>query len=295
VVTYNPKEWFRPLYQFHKSDTFRKLLPLVLFVGVYATGVAWFELRFLKLSNNSQLKSIPAIHSLLGVVISLLLVFRTNTAYDRWWEGRKLWGALVNCSRNLAVKLDAILLPDDKYNRDFFERLLSIFPKELRLHLQMEKTRLELDSRPHPEIPDFDRSMHVPSQIISLLEKRIIKLYRDKKIQNEELLILNTELVAFLDICGACERIKNTPIPWSYSSFLKKFIFIYVLTMPIGFVFTMGYYMVPAVMLVFYVLASLEVIAEEIEDPFGIDANDLPMEKLTQTIAKNVDEILGRS
>jgi putative membrane protein len=264
-------------------------------VGAYSAGVAWFELRFLKLSDNSQLKSIPTIHSLLGIVISLLLVFRTNTAYDRWWEGRKLWGALVNCSRNLAVKLDAILLPEDKYNRDYFERLLSIYPKELRMHLQMEKTRLELDSRPHPEIPDFDRSMHVPSQVISLMEKRIIKLYRDKKIQNEELLILNTELVAFLDICGACERIKNTPIPWSYSSFLKKFIFIYVLTMPVGFVFTMGYYMVPAVMLVFYVLASLEVIAEEIEDPFGVDDNDLPMEKLAQTIAKNVDEILGNS
>jgi len=293
VVAYNPKEWFRPVLQFHKADTFRKLVPLLIFVALYSVGVAWLELKVLKLSENSHVKNIYSMHTLLGFVISLLLVFRTNTAYDRWWEGRKLWGSLVNSSRNLAVKLDALLPENDSYNREFFERLLSIFPRELTIHLQKEKTRLELDSKPHPEIPDFDRSMHVPSQVVSLMQKRIIRLYRNDDIKREELLLLNSELTNYLDVCGACERIKNTPIPWSYSTFLKKFIFIYVLTLPIGFVFTLGYMMIPVVVFIFYVLASLEVIAEEIEDPFGVDTNDLPMQRLTETIGKNVQEILG--
>ncbi|CAN5621397.1 bestrophin family ion channel [soil metagenome] len=292
MVTYNPKEWFKPLIQFHRGDTFRKLWPMLIMIGVYTAIVAFLEIKYLNLSNDSHVKNIPIMHSLLGFAISMLLVFRTNTAYDRWWEGRKLWGALVNASRNLAVKLDAMLPQDDRRNRSYFATIIGLYPKELQRHLQKEKTRLELDANPHPEIPDFDRSRHVPSQIISHLQQRITKLIRNGEMNDQQLLVLNTELIAFLDICGACERIKNTPIPYSYSSFIKKFIFIYVLTLPLGYVFSLGYIAVPVVVFVFYVLASLEVIAEEIEDPFGIDTNDLPMDRMSVTIAKNVEEIL---
>ena len=95
------------------------------------------------------------------------------------------------------------------------------------------------------------------------------------------------------DVCGACERIKNTPIPYSYSAFLKKFIFFYVITLPLGYVFNLSYWVIPVVVFVFYVLASLEIIAEEIEDPFGKDTNDLPMQRMTDNIRKNVAEILS--
>jgi putative membrane protein len=104
-------------------------------------------------------------------------------------------------------------------------------------------------------------------------------------------LALQQDMTQFLDICGACERIKNTPIPFSYSAFLKKFIVIYVATLPFGYVFSLGYFVVPVVAFIFYVLASLELIAEEIEDPFGGDANDLPMERMAQTILANVRDI----
>jgi putative membrane protein len=232
-------------------------------------------------------------HSLLGFAISMLLVFRTNTAYDRWWEGRKLWGQLVNVSRNLAVKIAVMVPHEQTTTREFFGRLIGMFPEELRRHLQLEKTRLELDDKPHPEIPDLDRSKHVPSQVISLMQQRIQRMYHEKNITGDQLIVLSTELVQFLDICGACERIKNTPIPYSYSSFIKKFIVIYVLTLPFGFVFSLGYIAIPVVMFIFYVLASLELIAEEIEDPFGTDTNDLPMARLGTMIKKNVDEILN--
>ncbi len=104
---------------------------------------------------------------------------------------------------------------------------------------------------------------------------------------------MNAEATSFLDICGACERIKNTPIPYSYSGFIKKFIFFYIITLPIGYVFDLGYIIIPIVVLVFYVLASLEVIAEEIEDPFGKDANDLPLDRMAENIKKNINEILS--
>lgn len=106
------------------------------------------------------------------------------------------------------------------------------------------------------------------------------------------MIILNAEVQSFTDICGACERIKNTPIPYSYSAFIKKFIFFYVMTLPFGYALSLGYYVVPVVVFIFYVLASLELISEEIEDPFGIDENDLPTHKIAQNIKKNVEELL---
>ena len=104
--------------------------------------------------------------------------------------------------------------------------------------------------------------------------------------------ILNGELQSYTDICGACERIKNTPIPYSYSVFIKKFIFFYVMTLPFGYVFSLSYWLIPVVVFIFYVLASLELIAEEIEDPFGSDSNDLPTGIIAQTIQRQISEIL---
>ncbi len=291
MITYDPSNWFKAL-AIHKADTFRKLIPWLALVGFFTWGVAYFELNHLQFSQTERVRNLPMMHTLLGFVISFLLVFRTNTAYDRWWEGRKLWGQLVNVSRNLAVKVDTYLPAEDTSTRSFFAGIIAAFAHEMRLHLQLEKTRLALDHLPHPEIPDFDRSRHVPAQVAEKMQVRVQQLYRSGTIRGDQLITLNTELVQFLDICGACERIKNTPIPYSYSSFIKKFIVIYVLTLPFGFVFSLGYIAIPVVMFIFYVLASLELIAEEIEDPFGLDSNDLPMERLAAMIKRNVEELL---
>jgi len=293
MITYDPSNWFKAI-AIHRADTFRKLFPWLILVGIFTFAVSYLELKYLQLSQTEQVRNLPIMHSLLGFAISMLLVFRTNSAYDRWWEGRKLWGQLVNVSRNLAVKIDSYLPPEDHASRLFFSEIIGLFPHELRAHLQLEKTRLELDQKPHPEIRDFDRSKHVPAQVAEILQHRVQKLYREGVISGDQMITLNTEMVQFLDICGGCERIKNTPIPYSYSSFIKKFIVIYVLTLPFGFVFSLGYFAIPVVIFIFYVMASLELIAEEIEDPFGTDSNDLPMERLASMIKKNVEELLVR-
>jgi putative membrane protein len=292
MISYNPKDWFSLLFRFHKADTFRQLTPMMLVIGLYSWGVAYLEVEVLQLSQNSYLKQVSILHSLLGFAISILLVFRTNTAYDRWWEGRKLWGSLTNNSRNLALKLDAILPKEDKVSRHFFRKSITLYAAMLRDHLRSEKTRLALDAIDHPELK-VDHARHLPNQVAALQFKRVQELYRNGVISGDQLITLNPELQAFTEICGACERIKNTPIPYSYTVFIKKFIFIYVMTLPIGFVFNMGYLVIPVVAFVFYVLASLELIAEEIEDPFGGDPNDVPTEKIAENIQIHVKEILG--
>ncbi len=117
-------------------------------------------------------------------------------------------------------------------------------------------------------------------------------LRKEEQLLPEQLLFFQNELNNFTDAVGACERIRKTPIPFSYSVFLKKFIFLYVMTLPFGFVFSLGYWVIPVVSIVFYVLASLELIAEEIEDPFGNDANDLPTDELALGIRMAVRQIL---
>lgn len=292
MKAYNSKDWIRVLFFLSKGDTLRRLSPLIFFIVLYSIVVAYIEINYLKLSESSVLKNIPILHSLLGFAISILLVFRTNTAYDRWWEGRKLWGSLVNNSRNFALKLQAMLPKERTSDRLFFRDTIPTYAFALKEHLQSEHTRMMLDESSHPELEQIDLNKHVPNQIAGLMYQRVQQLYKEEVINGFEYRNLNEELKSFTDICGACERIKNTPIPFSYSSFIKKFIAVYVLTLPIGYVFSLGYYVAPIVALVFYVLASLELVAEEIEDPFGTDMNDLPMDKIAANIKKHVAEII---
>ncbi|RYE26032.1 MAG: hypothetical protein EOP51_02050 [Sphingobacteriales bacterium] len=289
---YNPQKWFEILFHFHRSDTVRKLSKLILIIALYSGAVAFLEFNVFSTFENKYLKNLYHLHTLLGFALSLLLVFCTNSAYDRWWEGRKLWGALVNNSRNLAIKLHALLPEDDVENREYFGRMIPLYAKILQEHLQSAYTAYTLDENEHPELKDIDQGKHAPNQIAYFITNRIIQLHRQGLITGEQLIFLNNEVMSFTDICGACERIKNTPIPYSYSSFIKKFIFLYVMLLPFGYAFTLGYWVMLVVAVVFYVLASLEVIAEEIEDPFGTDENDLPMEKMASNIQKHISEIL---
>ncbi len=287
MVSYNTKDWFTFIFRFHKADTFRTLIPIMFCIGFYAGIVGYLEVEYWQLTDSSYVKNITVMHGMLGFVISLLLVFRTNTAYDRWWEGRKLWGALVNNSRNLALKLSAMLKSDD--DKRFFIETIPLYASVLNLHLKNEDVSKQLFDGLDL---DIDHQNHKPNQVAKILFQKVNDLYSSGKITGDQLIILNAELLSFTDICGACERIKNTPIPYSYSAFIKKFIFFYVMTLPFGYAFSLGYYVAPVVVFIFYVLASLELIAEEIEDPFGSDENDLPTEKIAVNIKKHIEELL---
>ena len=288
MVQYNTKDWITFIFRFHQSDTFRKLLPLMVLIGLYSGLICFLEEEVFHLGEDSLVKNISVMHSMLGFVISLLLAYRTNTAYDRWWEGRKLWGNLVNNSRNLALKIAVIL--ESEIDRHFYQKVIPLYAHILQKYLADDEAGLVLFEGLDL---DIDHTKHKPNQVAKMLFKKTDELYKSGKISGHQLLYLNTELQSFTDVCGACERIKNTPIPYSYSAFIKKFIFFYVMTLPFSYTFILSYYVIPVVVFIFYVLASLELIAEEIEDPFGNDANDLPTEKIAANIKKHVDEIFA--
>jgi putative membrane protein len=273
MLRYNTKSWWKLIFQFHEGDTLRTLLPNILIVALFSLLVVYSDKGIMP----GYLKFTATVHNLFGFVISLLLVFRTNTAYDRWWEGRRFWGALVNTSRNIALKCHSYLDPQDPI-RETIAFDISNFAEMLKNHLRGHTS----NSRHH----------HTPSLAAEKLFMDITDLNKQGYITEVQFLTLNTDITALSDICGGCERIKNTPIPFSYHVFIKKFVFFYIISMPFVFAPEFSYWTILITSFMFYVLASLEILAEEIENPFGADTNDLPLDELAAMIKRNVHEIL---
>ena len=285
MVKYNPKDWFSLIFEFHKSDTLRKLIYILLIYGVYASLIVFFE-RY-----NPTFKSTIEIHSLLGFVLGLLLVFRTNTAYDRWWEARKLLGALVNTSRNLALKVNSFLPENEGNKKTLFAQQISNYCYSMKNHLRDQRKIEELELGDDLTEKELHSINHIPNYIAQKIYTYTKDMYEKKYVTDNIYLTLDEQVKQFTDIVGGCERIKKTPIPYSYNLFLKKFIFVYTMTLPLGLATRFDYWSIPLSIFVLYILCSLEILAAEIEDPFGKDVNDLPFDELQDKIEGNIDEI----
>jgi putative membrane protein len=195
-----------------------------------------------------------------------------------------MWGSLTNNSRNLAIKLKHLV---DDESAAFFNYTIPLYSRALKNFLR---------GIYEPEEQSFitiDPNKHVPNQVASAIIKEVYRLNKAGQINPEQLVSITAEITSFTDICGACERIKNTPIPFSYSVFIKKFIFTYIVTLPFTWAFELKYFIMPVIGFILFVFASIELIAEEIEDPFGTDANDLPLDNICGNIEKHVGEIFA--
>ena len=270
MITYDPKRWLRTFTELPRSPVFRLLFLDVVLAGLYAAAVVWAERRHPELSMPLG----PEMLSMLGVILGLVLVFRTNTSYDRWWEGRRVWGQLVNISRSLARQLDA-MLPRDAgaaARRERYVALLSRYPVALMEHLRVNDPA----------------SRHEPNEVLSELVRDVHADIAAGRLPHEAIKSLTPLLSAFDDVCGACERIRRTPIPYSYSAYVKQFILLYALVIPFSLADRFGYGAVIAEMFIFFSTMGLELLATEVEEPFGTDRNDLPLEGLSATIARDV-------
>lgn len=288
MKAYNPKDWTKLIFDFHRSDSFKMILPAMIALTVYSSALCYIdvELEIIKFKNTTVL------HSLLGFVLSLLLVFRTNTAYERWWEGRKLWGELVNNSRNLMLKLNTFIPIEHKELKNNFRILISNYAFALKEHLRGGFKEEQLEEHPQLMLSELKTYNHIPNKIAQQLYDDTENLLKQNLITEQKLFVLNDELRSFTNVAGACERIKKTPIPYSYSTFIKRVILIYIITLPIGLVDDFKWITIPLVLFVFYAFAGLELLAEEIEDPFGHEDSDLPTDEIANTIKKNLMEII---
>jgi putative membrane protein len=295
MISYDPKNWLGILFDFPRSPVFRTLFLDVIGAGLYAALVVWVETDYFRVAVPLG----PSFLSILGIILGLLLVFRTNTAYDRWWEGRRLWGQLVNVSRGLAHALDAQLPHADAARRARYAELLAEYPSALATHLRVpraiepdgtvrEGQRQRASSAPMRVEPGTS----VPNRLAQSMHRAVAADIGAGVLPVESRIALQPLLTAYDDIAGACERIRNTPIPFSYSSYIKQFVVLYALVMPFGLVKEFGYGTVIACMFTFFATMGLELLAGEIEEPFGTDRNDLPLDQIAGRIAADVRTLL---
>lgn len=223
------------------------------------------------------------------IVLGVLLQFRNRESYDRWWEARRLWGQLVNDSRNLCVKVGAMsnLSREDRAD---LGRLVVGFAVALKDHLRG-------GGKPLQSVPSFEADPARPNHIPLEMARRTAALLRSWKDQGKlsdwDMLLLDPHARGQSDVLGACERIKNTPLPLSYRSLLRHGLVLYLLSCPWLVFDEIRWWGIPAIALLTYFLLGIEFTAEDVEEPFGRDADDLSLTAYCETIRKSVVEVLG--
>ena len=272
-------DWSTRIRQFLGSQIFRSLTLVVFLVCLYTVGVNQLEhLLFQK-----QYSFATSFTGFFGLTMSVLLVHRTNGSYSRWWEGRTVWGQLVNDCRNLVVKANSYgTAPFEE--REALQRLIASFPPALRDHLRSTRST-------EAGVPDD--VTHGPTYVAEKIFKKL-QLWRSQGWLDEfYFLALDRHAQSMIDICGKCERIQNTPLPLSHRALIPQLLALYLLALPWGLPNHLSAIVLVGVLA--YFLVGLELIADGLERPFGLEDDSLHLDTLCQGIASTTAEVIGRN
>ncbi len=290
MIKTKKRHWFRVALGWEHS-VIPVIFPRVLLCAAFAVIVSVCHHFGLKVS-------LPFTDSLIpDVVLGLLLVFRTNTAHERFWEGRKLWGGLVNVVRNLARQIWVAVIEKESVDREqkiAILRLLVAFAVATKLHLRGEQVNSELEELMSPSRYDKLKTMNNPPlEIAFWIADYIQEQYYRHRINIYQLSDLHKLLDTMVDILGGCERILKTPMPLGYAIHLKQLLLIYCLYLPFPIVKDLQWWTGPVVGLISFTVLGVEEIGSEIEEPFGHDPNDLPLDAICNTMRRNIEDLIA--
>lgn len=284
MIDYDAHDWDSHLFDI-KGSMLREIVGRVLTCVVWSALVVLFHKFVYPVSIST------ALHTLVGVALGLLLVFRTNACYDRFWEGRRRWGTMVNESRNLArqayVHLEAA---PDLVDRILRWNVAFVFASmhDLRNQVGIGPVASTL---PQAEVDAVLSAPNVPLAAATRISLAVREA-RDRGLISDFLLTMFDQNVQiFLDAHGACERIHKTPLPFAYMVHVRRALILYCFTLPFALVEPYGWLTIADTLMATYIFFGIEEIGVEIEDPFGIDDNDLPLESICGTITRNLLEV----
>jgi ion channel-forming bestrophin family protein len=295
MILYNSKNWslvVKNVLGFGYAYNTRELFKFQGCVLLYTIVIAILRIHVFPKTTFDIIHIDITFLSLVGVIMGLTLVFRTNSSYDRWWEGRKQWGSLINESRTLASNFHCLIPKEDHETRHYVASQIANFAYALKGHLRDSINPEYFDYKDDSYLQELNKSKHIPHKIATLIFEKMQELYIKGVFSDMDKINIKHQIEQFINVMGACERIKNSPIPFSHVAFIKSFIIFYCLFLPVGLIDKFQYYTIPAVFLISYALAGVEVISEEIEQPFGTDSNDLPLRHMCNVIKQNVYDIL---
>ena len=284
MVVDTPKQWWRMLLVL-RGTTLRRTWIRILVTAVLAEVVAlnWDRFGF------DSLTTTP--FALIGLALSIFLGFRNNASYDRYWEARKLWGRLINASRTWTRQVHT-LVEGDALRRTLVERQIA-YAHALRLHLRGEPDDGPLAAILGEEAEEVATYRNRPARIAQVTGEQLRRAWKDGAISEYHLPVLEGTLTELLALQGGCERIKATPVPWTYVVLTHRIVAVYCFSLPFGLVETVGPATGLVVALIAFAFFGLDAIGEEIEEPFGHDANDLPLAGLCNTIEIDLRQALG--
>jgi len=286
------RDWFKVLFRL-KGSVIPAVLPRVVICSAFALLIAALHVTGLRVS-------LPVLGGLVpSIVLGLLLVFRTNTAYERFWEGRILWGTVVNTVRNLARQIWVAIsetTPEDRAAKVRAVRLLAAFAVAMKLHLRNEPPNSELAHLITPEQFTKLQTMNNPPLEIAFWIADYLQSQRElNKLNTYQLTSCLNALDSLVDAMGGCERVLKTPIPLAYSIHLKQLLMLYCLALPFQMVGALGWATPTVVALISFAVFGIEEIGIEIENPFGDDPNDLPLDAICRTMQQNLEDLISLS
>jgi len=290
MIIRKKEHWFRMLFVWHGS-VLPALLPRLGLLLMLSLLVTYFHGTILSF----KVPLNPAPLTLFGFVLALFLGFRNNASYDRFWEGRKLWGALLNTARALTRQaLTLKNLNNNQVSVHHFVQLLSAFVFALKHQLRgtdaYEDLQVRLDE---DQIKIVAASKYKPAVIMRLLAEWVQKAKEEGIMDSIQQARFDENFDKLSDILGGCERIISTPIPYSYRVLLHRTVYIYCFLLPFGLVDSLGWFTPLIVVFVAYTFVAFEAIADEIEEPFGTDANDLALNSMCMMIDETIHEMAG--
>ncbi|MFN3362077.1 MAG: bestrophin family protein [Pseudanabaenaceae cyanobacterium] len=287
------RSWLQSALRFRDS-VIPAVLPRVVACGLFGEGVFLVEQT---LGRDLSPEILSSVGFVLNLVLSLLLVFRTNTAYERFWEGRKAWGTLVNTTRNMARTIWIAVQEtchQDRLDKIAALKLLAAYAVAVKLHLRHSSIDPELRPfLPPAQFAKLQQMHHPPLEIAFWLGDYAQKQHQWGRLHVYLLNLIHEQINTLVDALGICERVQKTPIPAAYSIHLKQILLIYCVFLPFQIVDAFGWITGLATVMVTFVLLGIEEIAEEIEDPFGTDPNDLPLDQICHNINRNIEDLIS--
>jgi putative membrane protein len=287
MIDYNPRNWLRQILAFRGTVT-PKIVWRVLFMIVWAVGVVLLH-RHVR-----QIEVPATVHALIGVALGLLLVFRTNASYERYWEGRKAWERIMNDTRNV-VRTARGLLSDQPALLEPLVRWAVTYPYSCMHALRNERGlgpgATQLSAK---EVADTLAAENVPLEVAARISRLLAEQRPPGTFAERAVVAIDTILRSLVEALGTCERIRTTPIPFAYVVHLRRALFLYLLTLPFALVDPFGWSTIVYTTLISYILLGIDEIGVEIENPFGTDPNDLPLEELCATIERELTSFVKK-
>ncbi|RRV09004.1 effector protein [Pseudomonas sp. v388] len=247
----------------------------------------------LYLERKITLPSMPL--TLLGSALVVLTSFRNSSAYNRWWEARTLWGALVNSSRSFARQVLTLVEDDDGINpvKAVLLRRHVAYVKCLSAHLKGGSCGDEVRALiPREEYERRHDTNNFPNDLLNASAALLAKEYAAGRLDSIRLSRLESTLVDISNCQGGMERIANTPLPYPYVAFPRLFITLFCLIVPIGLVETLGWFTPLASTVVGFMLLAIERIGTDLQSPFRASEHEIQMEALCENIERNLDSML---